>query len=94
MTLELAGKRTNMLYIDCPGWVQIMAMLTILASDLWKAAQPWLLDQEINTLVKYDKARRDLISYSWLWPVARVFVGCWCAFLLIELLEGVVKWLH
>lgn len=95
MTLELAGKRPDQTYIDCPGWIALLVLFWLAFEDALKWLRPRSLRLQIYLLAHYDLARRDLRAYGWLWPVARIFVSFWLVFLLIEFLEkGVIEWLH
>ena len=68
--------------------IEYLAILLLFLDDLLTWSRPRWMRLQITALVRYDKARRDLGGYRWLWPVARTFVLFWCAFLLIEIIAG------
>ena len=107
-TLQSTARRKSYAinYIKTPRWVEIIAILWLVLEDhIIPALRVWISKivpalrimiarNEVCVLVKYDRTQRAVTAYRWLFPVARVFTGLWFAFLLIALLEGVVKWLH
>ncbi len=97
MILETA-KRPNNRIIECPDWIDFLALVWLLFEDLVKFIGPRLVRYEVFALVQYDRTHKaissELQTYTWVWAVGRMFCCFYLILLGINALEGILKWLQ
>lgn len=98
MILETAKRPGNGIMIECPNWIDFLALIWLMFEDLVRFIRPRLVHYEILALIKYDRTYKvissEMETYTWLWAIGRMFCCFYLILLGINLLEGVLKWLQ
>jgi len=93
MILESTGKQPVNL-VDCLDLITFLALACLWAEGLIIRYSRWIDYCQITFLAYYDYGWRVVSGYGCLWTMSRIFAVFYIVFLLIETLEGMVKWLQ
>lgn len=89
MTLELA-QRQNLSYVDCPGWIALLAGLIIWLEVGLRKLGPITTRRQVWALVQIDRARKaasvTFEGYNLVFRLGAVFIIMYLAYLAIELI--------
>jgi hypothetical protein len=96
MTFELAQRQSP--NIDNPDLITLLALAWLLFLDCMSISRPWIVRRQIDILVAYDRGckivRSEIDTCNIVYQVGRSFLSFSLVFVLIDLLEGVLRWLQ